>query len=554
MSDCASSSRCACPSRVLDALEAWQGAHARARRPGRPARAPARHARLPRLTGPPASSRRSSARCGRPRRTAPADLRLAPVRLPGDAERRDARPRRPRRRARRALAARRPGPPGARSGSTGARAGPGCRTSPWPASGSVRGSGPTRRPDANVCSVRRGCLSITTASAAGRSTRTGIGWLRRLRVDKHEALDVALGQIERQFGKGSVMKMNDRAAVAIGSISTGSLALDLALGVGGLPRGRIVEVFGPESSGKTTLVYHVIAEAQRRGGICAFIDAEHAMDPGVREADRRRHRQPPRLAAGHRRAGARDRRAAHPLGRARRRRDRLGRRAHAEGRDRGRDGRLARRPAGAAHVAGAAQARRHAQPHRHDLPLHEPAAREDRRHVRQPGDDARRARAEVLRVDPPRHPPHRDAEGRRRGDRQPHPRQGREEQGRAAVQAGRVRHHVRHRLLLGRHGASTSASSARSSRSRARTSASATSGSARAARTRPRSCRSIPTSRSRSSSRSSSQVGPEQVVSARLLPLVEEAERRTARRAARRRRPRLQRLRSRRSARRPRSE
>ncbi len=98
-------------------------------------------------------------------------------------------------------------------------------------------------------------------------------------MDKHEALDVALGQIERQFGKGSVMKMNDQAAVAIGSISTGSLALDLALGVGGLPRGRIVEVFGPESSGKTTLVYHVIAEAQRRGGICAFIDAEHAMDP-----------------------------------------------------------------------------------------------------------------------------------------------------------------------------------------------------------------------------------------------------------------------------------
>jgi recombination protein RecA len=98
-------------------------------------------------------------------------------------------------------------------------------------------------------------------------------------VDKHEALDVALGQIERQFGKGSVMKMNDQAAVAIGSVSTGSLALDLALGVGGLPRGRIVEVFGPESSGKTTLVYHVIAEAQRRGGICAFIDAEHAMDP-----------------------------------------------------------------------------------------------------------------------------------------------------------------------------------------------------------------------------------------------------------------------------------
>src|SRR3712207_6354150 len=98
-------------------------------------------------------------------------------------------------------------------------------------------------------------------------------------VDREQALDVALGQIERQFGKGSIMKMNDSAHVAIGAVSTGSLSLDLALGIGGLPRGRIIELFGPESSGKTTLVYHVIAEAQRRGGICAFIDAEHAMDP-----------------------------------------------------------------------------------------------------------------------------------------------------------------------------------------------------------------------------------------------------------------------------------
>ncbi|MBA2476572.1 MAG: recombinase RecA [Actinobacteria bacterium] len=98
-------------------------------------------------------------------------------------------------------------------------------------------------------------------------------------MDREQALDVALGQIERQFGKGSVMKMNDQAALSVGAVSTGSLSLDLALGVGGLPRGRVVEIFGPGSSGKTTLVYHVIAEAQRRGGICAFIDAEHAMDP-----------------------------------------------------------------------------------------------------------------------------------------------------------------------------------------------------------------------------------------------------------------------------------
>ena len=98
-------------------------------------------------------------------------------------------------------------------------------------------------------------------------------------MDREQSLNVALGQIERQFGKGSVMRMSDQAQVSIASISTGSLSLDLALGIGGLPRGRIVEIFGPESSGKTTLVYHAIAEAQRRGGICAFIDAEHAMDP-----------------------------------------------------------------------------------------------------------------------------------------------------------------------------------------------------------------------------------------------------------------------------------
>ena len=97
---------------------------------------------------------------------------------------------------------------------------------------------------------------------------------------REAALKGALGQIERQFGQGSIMKMGDEAAaVQVQAIPTGALALDLALGVGGVPRGRIVEVFGPESSGKTTLIYHVLASAQKMGGICAFIDAEHAMDP-----------------------------------------------------------------------------------------------------------------------------------------------------------------------------------------------------------------------------------------------------------------------------------
>jgi recombination protein RecA len=98
-------------------------------------------------------------------------------------------------------------------------------------------------------------------------------------MDKDKALAAALSQIERNFGKGSIMRFADSAIQQVESISTGSLGLDIALGIGGLPRGRIVEIFGPESSGKTTLALHVIAEAQKNGGICAFVDAEHALDP-----------------------------------------------------------------------------------------------------------------------------------------------------------------------------------------------------------------------------------------------------------------------------------
>ena len=96
---------------------------------------------------------------------------------------------------------------------------------------------------------------------------------------KGQALRSALDQIERQFGKGSMMRLGDREAVSVPAISTGSLGLDLALGVGGLPRGRVVEIYGPEASGKTTLTLEVVAQAQRAGGTCAFIDAEHALDP-----------------------------------------------------------------------------------------------------------------------------------------------------------------------------------------------------------------------------------------------------------------------------------
>jgi recombination protein RecA len=105
-----------------------------------------------------------------------------------------------------------------------------------------------------------------------------------VRVDKETkqreaALDAALSHIEKSFGKGAIMRLGDREHADIDVVPTGALPLDLALGIGGMPKGRIVEIYGPESSGKTTLVYHIIAEAQKRGGICAFIDAEHALDP-----------------------------------------------------------------------------------------------------------------------------------------------------------------------------------------------------------------------------------------------------------------------------------
>ena len=98
-------------------------------------------------------------------------------------------------------------------------------------------------------------------------------------LDKKKALEMAMSQIEKQFGKGSVMKLGEFKAMEVEAIPTGALSLDMALGIGGVPRGRIIEVFGPESSGKTTLALHIVAEAQKMGGDAAFIDAEHALDP-----------------------------------------------------------------------------------------------------------------------------------------------------------------------------------------------------------------------------------------------------------------------------------
>ena len=102
--------------------------------------------------------------------------------------------------------------------------------------------------------------------------------------DKKKALDTAIAQIEREFGKGSIMRLGENSGIVVEAIPTGSLALDIALGIGGVPKGRIVEIYGPESSGKTTLALHILAEAQKRGGEVAFIDAEHALDPGYARA------------------------------------------------------------------------------------------------------------------------------------------------------------------------------------------------------------------------------------------------------------------------------
>src|SRR5690606_20196684 len=98
-------------------------------------------------------------------------------------------------------------------------------------------------------------------------------------ADRAKALEAALGQIDRQFGKGSIMRLGDEGRAPVEVIPTGAIALDVALGIGGLPRGRVIEIYGPESSGKTTVALHAVANAQKAGGIAAFIDAEHALDP-----------------------------------------------------------------------------------------------------------------------------------------------------------------------------------------------------------------------------------------------------------------------------------
>ena len=314
--------------------------------------------------------------------------------------------------------------------------------------------------------------------------------------DRDKMLDVTLSQIEKQFGKGAVMKLGEHPMGAgISVIPTGSLALDIALGVGGIPRGRVVEVFGPEGSGKTTVCLHIIAEAQSHGGIAAFIDAEHALDPTYAQRlgvniDELLVSQPDsgeqalEIADMLVRSGALDVVVIDSVAA-------LVPRAEIEG------------EMGDTHVGLQArlmsQAMRklvgHALAVRHHRDLHQPAPREDRRDVRQPGDDARRTGAEVLLVGPARRAQDREPQGRDRRRRLADARQGREEQGRAAVPPVRVRHHVRLRASPRRGACSTSASTSRSSRRAARGSPTRATSSDRAGRTPASSSPSTPTSR-----------------------------------------------------------
>ena len=223
---------------------------------------------------------------------------------------------------------------------------------------------------------------------------------------KLKALQAAMAKIEKDFGKGSIMKLGDQNIENVEVIPTGSITLDIALGVGGYPKGRIIEIYGPESSGKTTLAIHAIAEAQKQGGIAAFIDAEHAFDRfyaaklGV-DVDNLWISQPDN--------GEQALQIADQGG-----------------------------SAGTPHESGAAQAHRHHLKDQHHLYLHQPVERENRRDVWQPRDYHRRQRAEVLCLGAPGHPQGLGHQGWRHRDRQRDPREDCQEQGGTSLPQGRV--------------------------------------------------------------------------------------------------------------------
>src|ERR1700712_3064241 len=279
--------------------------------------------------------------------------------------------------------------------------------------------------------------------------------------NRDKALDVALANIDKQFGKGSVMRLGDEVRAPLEVIPTGAISLDIALGLGGLPRGRVVEIYGPESSGKTTVALHAVANAQRAGGIVAFIDAEHALDPEYAQrlrvdTDALLVSQPDtgeqalEIADMLIRSGALDIIVVDSVAA-------LVPRAEIEGEmgdsHVGLQARLMsqalRKMTGALSNSGTTMIFINQLREKIGAMFGSPETTTGGKAlkfyavVRPPAAPHRGKGLKVLRLGPPRLPPHRDAQGRHRHGRQPHPRQGRQEQGGPAVQAGRVRHHVR---------------------------------------------------------------------------------------------------------------
>ena len=258
-----------------------------------------------------------------------------------------------------------------------------------------------------------------------------------------KALELAIGQIEKDFGRGSIMRLGEASArMAVETIPTGSLALDIALGAGGVPRGRITEIYGPEMAGKSTVAMHIIAQAQKLGGLAAYIDVEHAMDPTFADAiginiedllisQPDTGEQAMEICEALVRSNAVDVIVVDSVAA-------LVPRAEIEG-DMGDSlpGLQARLMSQALRKLTAAVSRSRTAAH-----LHQPAAREDRHRLRQPGDHARRPRAQVLQLRPHRAAPRRDPQAVRHRHRQPRAGQDREEQDRAALPPGRVRHHL----------------------------------------------------------------------------------------------------------------
>ena len=261
--------------------------------------------------------------------------------------------------------------------------------------------------------------------------------------ERAKAIDLAFAQIEKQFGKGSIMRLGSKEAIVpIAVIPTGAISFDAALGVGGFPRGRVVEVFGPESSGKTTITLQVIAEAQKMGGMAAFVDAEHALDPGYAkklgvDVDNLLVSQPDygeqalEITEALVRSGAIDVLVVDSVAA-------LVPKAELDG-EMG-DSHMA---AGPADVASPAQADRDCLQIANLPHLHQPDPREDRGDVRQSRDHHRRTRVEVLFLGAHRHPPHRRHQRRGRGHRLKNQNQSREEQSGCAFPRSRIRHHVR---------------------------------------------------------------------------------------------------------------